>query len=66
MHVYMLLDERTLCMNLMNIVISRLCFVAHCVFFYKLNACCIFYPPVTGELTLVNPSLLWTRVATGK
>jgi hypothetical protein len=62
----MLLDERTLCMNLMNVVISRLCFVLDCVFFYKLNAYCVFYPSVTGELTSVIPSLLWTQVALGK
>jgi hypothetical protein len=66
MYVYMLLDARTLCMNLMNVVISRLCFVLDCVFFYKLNADCVFYPAVMGELTSVSPSLLWTRVATGK
>jgi hypothetical protein len=58
MYVYMLLDARTLCMNLMNVVISRLCFVLDCVFFYKLNADCVFYPAVTGELTSVSPSLL--------
>jgi hypothetical protein len=51
MYVYMLLDAQTLCMNLMIVVISRLCFVLDCVFFYKLNADCVFYPVVTGELT---------------
>jgi hypothetical protein len=66
MYVYMLLDARTLCMNLMNVVISRLCFVLDCVFFYKLNADCVFYPAVMGELTSVNMSLLWNRVAMGK
>jgi hypothetical protein len=53
-------------MNLMNAVISRLCFVSDCVFFYKLNADYVFYPAVMGELMLVSPSLLWTRVAMDK
>jgi hypothetical protein len=66
MYVYMLLDERTFCMNLMNVVISRLCFISDRVLFYKLNAGYVFYPSVTGEWTSVNPSLLCTRVATGK
>jgi hypothetical protein len=66
MYVYMLLGVRTLCMNLMNVVISRLYFVSDCVFYYKLNADCVFYPAVTGELTSVNMSLLWNRVAMGK
>jgi hypothetical protein len=43
-----------------------LCFVSDCVFFYKLNIDCVFYPAVTGELTLARPSLLWTRVAMNK
>jgi hypothetical protein len=51
MYVNMLLDVYTLCMNLMNVVINTLCFVSDCVFFYKLNADCVFYPAVTGELT---------------
>jgi hypothetical protein len=51
-------------MNLMNVVISRLCFVSDCIFFYKLNADYVLYPAVTGELTSVSSSLLWTRVAT--
>jgi hypothetical protein len=54
MYVYMLLDARTLCMNLIIVVISRLCFILDCVFFYKLNADCVFYPVVTGELTSVS------------
>jgi hypothetical protein len=58
MYVYMLLDARTLCMNLMNVVISRLYFVLDCVLFYKLNADCIFYLALTGELTSVRPLLL--------
>jgi hypothetical protein len=33
------------------------------VFFYKLNAYCISYLAVTGELTSAHPSLLWTLVA---
>jgi hypothetical protein len=66
MHVYMLLDVRTLCMNLMNVVISRLCFASDCVFFYKLNTDCVFYPVVTGELMSVSPLLLETRVAMSK
>jgi hypothetical protein len=41
-------------------------FVSDCVFYYKLNADCVFYPAVTGELTSVNMSLLWNRVAMGK
>jgi hypothetical protein len=71
MYVYMLL-----CMNLMNVNISILCFVSDCVFFYKLNVYCVFYPAVTGELMSANPSssdrkmtsarpsLLWATVAT--
>jgi hypothetical protein len=43
-----------------------LCFISDCVFFYKLNAKCVFYPAVMGELTSARPSLLWTRVATSK
>jgi hypothetical protein len=62
----MLLDVHTLCMNLMNVVINRLFFVSDCVFFYKLNTYCVFYPAVMGELTSVSPSLLWTRVAMDK
>jgi hypothetical protein len=54
MYVYMLIDIRTLCMNLMNVVISILCFVSDCAFFYKLNANCIFYLTVTGDLTSVS------------
>jgi hypothetical protein len=38
--VYMLLDAWTFCINLMNVVISRLHFVLDCVFFYKVNANC--------------------------
>jgi hypothetical protein len=53
-------------MNLMNVVISKLCFVLDCVFFYKLNADCVFYPTVMGELTSASLSLLWTQVAIGK
>jgi hypothetical protein len=58
MYVYMLLNVRTLYMNLMNVVISRLCFVSDCVFFYKLITDYVFYPVVTGELTSASPSLL--------
>jgi hypothetical protein len=47
----------------MNVVISRLYFVLDCIFFYKLNADCVFYLAVTGELTSASLSLLWTRVA---
>jgi hypothetical protein len=54
------------CMNLMNVVINRLCFVSDCVFFYKLNTDCVFYPVVTGDLTSVSLSLLWTRVLMSK
>jgi hypothetical protein len=34
-------------------------------FFYKLNADYVFYPAVVAEMTLADPSLLWTLVATG-
>jgi hypothetical protein len=53
-------------MNLMNVVINRLCFVLYCVLFYKLNVDCVFYPAVMGELTLISLSLLWTREAMRK
>jgi hypothetical protein len=33
---------------------------ADCVFFYKLNVDCVFYPAVTDELTSACPSLLKT------
>jgi hypothetical protein len=66
MYVYVLLDERTLYMNLINVIISRLRFVSDCIFFYKLNTDYVFYPSVTGELTSVSPSLLWTQVVMGK
>jgi hypothetical protein len=52
-------------MNLMNVVISRLCFVLDCVFFYKENADFVLYPAVMGELMSARQSILWTRVATG-
>jgi hypothetical protein len=52
-------------MNLMNVVISRLCFVSDCFFFYKLNADCVFNPAVTGELMSASLLLLLTRVAMG-
>jgi hypothetical protein len=55
-----------LMLNLMYVIRCRLCFVLDCVFFYKLNADCVFYSAVTGELTSARLSLLWTRVATGK
>jgi hypothetical protein len=54
------------CMNLMYVLRCRLCFVSDCVFFYKLNADCVFYLAVMGELTAARLSLQWTRVATGK
>jgi hypothetical protein len=54
------------CMNLMYVVRYQLSFVSDCIFFYKLNADCVFYTAVMGELTSARPSLLWTRVATGK
>jgi hypothetical protein len=54
------------CMNLMFVARCRLCFVSDCVFFYKLNADCVFYPAITGEVMSARPSLLWTRVAMGK
>jgi hypothetical protein len=38
------------CMNLMYVARCRLCFVLDCVFFYKLNVDCIFYPAVMGVL----------------
>jgi hypothetical protein len=50
----------------MYVARCRLCFIPDCVFFYKLNADCIFYPAVTGGLMLAHPSLLWTQVATSK
>jgi hypothetical protein len=53
-------------MNLMNVVINRLCFVSDCVFFYKLNVDYVFYPAVMGELMSASPSLLWTQVAMDK
>jgi hypothetical protein len=43
---------------LMNVIISRLCFVSDCVFFYKLNEDCVLYPALTGGLTSASPSLL--------
>jgi hypothetical protein len=51
-------------MNLMPIV--KLFFqklYAYFVFFYKLNANCVFYPAVTCELTLAHPSILESIVA---
>jgi hypothetical protein len=66
MYVYMLLDAWTLYMNLMNVVINILCFVLDYVFFYKLNADCVFNPTVMGELMSIRPLPLWTRVASGK
>jgi hypothetical protein len=42
------------------------CILFQIVFFYKLNADCVFYLAVMSELTLAHPSLLWTRVATGR
>jgi hypothetical protein len=54
-YVYMLLDTWTLCINLMNVVISRLYFVLDCVFFYKLNADYVFYPTVTGWADVGKP-----------
>jgi hypothetical protein len=48
-------------MNLMNVVISRLCFISDCVFFYKLNVDCVFYPAVMREVTSASPSLLEPR-----
>jgi hypothetical protein len=44
----------------------QIVFGSDCVFFYKLNADCVFYPTVTSELTSVSPLLLWTQVAMGK
>jgi hypothetical protein len=55
MYVYILLDAWTLCMNLMNVVINRLCFVSDCVFFYKLNADCVVYATVTGWADVSKP-----------
>jgi hypothetical protein len=53
-------------MNFMYVVRCILCFISDCVFFYKLNAKCVFYPAVMGELMSARPSLLWTRVVTSK
>jgi hypothetical protein len=36
----------------------------NCVFFHKLNADCVFYPAVTGQLTSARSSLMWLLVAT--
>jgi hypothetical protein len=58
------------CMNLMYVIICRLCFVSQTVcilcLFYKLNADYAFYPAVTDELMSASPSLLWTLVATDR
>jgi hypothetical protein len=54
-YVYMLLETWTLCINLMNVVISRLYFVLDCVFFCKLNADYVFYPAVTGWADVDKP-----------
>jgi hypothetical protein len=51
-------------MNLMYIARCRLCSVSYYVFFYKLNAYCVFYPAVTGELMSIRLSLLGATVAT--
>jgi hypothetical protein len=51
---------------LMYVVRYSLCFVLDYVFFYKLNADCVFYPAIMDELTSSRSSLLWTQVATGK
>jgi hypothetical protein len=56
----MLLDARTLCMDLMNVVSVDCVFVSDGVLFYKLNADSVFYPVVMGELTSASLSLLWT------
>jgi hypothetical protein len=53
-------------LNLMYVIRYRLCFVLDCVFFYKLNADCVFSPAVTDELILVCPLLLWTQIVMGK
>jgi hypothetical protein len=42
----------------MNLTLNLMCFVSNCVFFYKLNAYCVFYPVVMGELTSARLSLL--------
>jgi hypothetical protein len=51
-------------LNLTYLIRCRLRFVSDCVFFYKLNAYCIFYPAVTGELMSARQSLLGAIVAT--
>jgi hypothetical protein len=38
--------------------------MSDCVFFYKLNANCVFYPAVMGELMSAHPSLLKSTVVT--
>jgi hypothetical protein len=35
----------------MYVIRCILCFVLDCVFFYKINVACVFYPAVMGELT---------------
>jgi hypothetical protein len=57
-YVYLLL-------NLMYKICVHMLLDEDCVFFQKLNANCVFYLTVMGELISICLSLLWFLVATG-